>query len=280
MVPFIKIFALVIGFTLYTKPLPLNTGNIHPEIEPTGEFCGIKNTSFQHGEVVTMKVFYNALGMYVGAGEASFSTTLERFNGKAVYHCIGEGNNYSFFDNFFKVRDKYESYIDTATMLPLKFVRNVDEGGHKIYNNVTFNQSSKTVISTNGVFKTNTCMQDVVSAMYYARNIDYDQYKAGDKIPFDMFLDDEVYHLFLRFMGKETIKTQYGRFRAIKLKPLLIKGTLFEGGEKMTAWVSDDPNHLLLRVESPVTVGTIKVDMFGYKNLRYPLQSLISVRGI
>lgn len=280
MEPFIKSFALIIGFTLFVKPLPQQSQVGVIETEPTGEFCGIKNTSFQHGEVVTMKVFYNALGMYVGAGEASFSTTLERFNGKAVYHCVGEGTNYSVFDNFFKVRDKYESYIDTATMLPIKFVRNVDEGGHKIYNNVTFNQSSKTVVSTTGVYKTTTCMQDVVSAMYYARNIDYEQYKIGDKIPFDMFLDDEVYHLFLRYMGKETIKTQYGKFKAIKLKPLLIKGTLFEGGEKMTTWVSDDSNHLLLRVESPVTVGTIKVDMFGYKNLRYPLTSLISVRGI
>jgi hypothetical protein len=45
----------------------------------------------------------------------------------------------------------------------------------------------------------------------------------------------------------------------------------------MTAWVSDDPNHLLLRVESPIVVGSIKVDMMGYKNLRYPLSSLIGV---
>jgi hypothetical protein len=46
----------------------------------------------------------------------------------------------------------------------------------------------------------------------------------------------------------------------------------------MTAWVSDDPNHLLLRAESPITVGSIKVDMMGYKNLRYPLTSLISLK--
>ena len=93
-----------------------------------------------------------------------------------------------------------------------------------------------------------------------------------------MFLDEEVYHLYLRYLGKEKVKTKYGKFNAIKFKPLLIKGTIFQGGEKMTAWISDDPNHLLLRVESPISVGSIKVDMFGYRNLRYPLTSLISVR--
>lgn len=242
------------------------------------DFCGIKNTAFKAEESVTMKVFYSTMGMYIGAGEATFTTTLERFNGKTAYHCVGEGKTYSFFDNFFKVRDRYETYIDTATMQPIKFIRNVDEGGYKIYNNVTFNHSAGTAVSTNGVFKTPNCIQDVMSAMYYARNINFDKYKPNDKIPFDMFLDDEVYHLYIRYLGKETVKTKYGKFKAIKFKPLLIKGTMFQGGEKMTAWISDDPNHLILRVESPITVGTVKVDMYGYKNLRYPLTSLISVR--
>jgi hypothetical protein len=240
--------------------------------------CGTRNTTFQDGEVVVMKVFYNALGAYIGAGEATFSTTLERYNGKPVYHCVGDGKSYSFFDNFFKVRDRYESYIDTASLLPYKFIRNVDEGGHKKYNNVTFNQASNTATSTNGVYKVSDCIQDVVSSVYYARNINFDKYSPGDKIPFDMFLDDEVFHLYIRYMGKEKIKTRYGKFNAIKIKPLLIKGTIFEGGEKMNAWISDDPNHLLLRVESPIAVGSIKVDMMGYRNLRYPLSSLVSVR--
>ena len=53
---------------------------------------------------------------------------------------------------------------------------------------------------------------------------------------------------------------------------------MFQGGEKMIAWVSDDPNHLILRVESPIVVGNVKVDMYGYKNLRYPLTSLLNFR--
>lgn len=264
-----KILKAIILLLFLSAFSPAQTGD---------DFCGVKNKAFLAGETVTMKVFYNAAGVYISAGEATFTTSLERFSGKTTYHCVGDGKTYPFFDNFFKVRDKYESYIDTATLLPVKFIRNVDEGGYKIYNNVTFNHNAHTAVTTNGVFKTTSCIQDVVSAIYYARNINFAKYKVGDKIPFDMFLDDEVYHLYLRYLGKEKVKTRYGKFNAIKFKPLLIKGTIFEGGEKMTAWISDDPNHLLLRVESPISVGTIKVDMYGYHNLRYPLTSLISVR--
>jgi hypothetical protein len=244
---------------------------------PNGSYCGVQNLAYKPGEVVKMIVYYSTMGAYIGAGEATFTTNLERYNGKPAYHAVGVGNTYPFFDNFFKVRDRYESYIDTASLLPYKFIRNVEEGGYKIYNNVSFNQTANTAVSTNGVFKITDCMQDVVSAIYYSRNINFNGLKPGDKIPFDMFLDDEVHHLYLKYMGREKIKTKYGKFRAIKFKPLLIKGTIFQGGEGMTAWISDDPNHLLLRVESPIVVGSIKVDMMGYKNLRYPLTSLIGV---
>jgi hypothetical protein len=216
------------------------------------------------------------VGIYVNAGTASFTTTLEKLNNKTVYHIVGDGRSNSSYDWIFKVRDRYETWIDTTNLQPMKFVRNVDEGGYKKYQSVTFNQQTNTVITNDGVYKVSNCIQDVLSSIYYARNIDFNKYKMNDKIPFDMFLDNEVFHLYIRYLGKETIKTKYGKFKAIKFKPLLVKGTMFEGGEKMTVWVSDDPNHIPLRIESPISVGSVKVDMMQYKNLRYPLTSLIS----
>lgn len=241
-------------------------------------FCGITNTSFKAGESLTYKVFYNLGSVFVGAGEAVFSSKLEKYSGRDTYHVVGDGRTFRTYDWIFKVRDKYESYIDTATMLPIRFIRNVSEGGHKIYNNVGFNREAGTATSTNGTFKVPDCIQDVISAIYYARNIDFAKYKPGDKIPFAMFLDDEVYNIYIRYMGKEEVSTRFGKFRAIKFKPLLIKGTIFEGGEQMTVWVSDDGNKIPLRVDSPISVGSIKVDMVEYSNLRHPLSSLIKKR--
>jgi hypothetical protein len=100
---------------------------------------------------------------------------------------------------------------------------------------------------------------------------------VDDKIPFDMFLDNQVYPLYIRYLGKEVIKTKYGKFRAIKFRPLLVKGTIFTGGEKLTVWVSDDANHIPLRIESPIVVGSVKVDMMQYRNLRHPLSSMIGI---
>jgi hypothetical protein len=242
---------------------------------PQDNFCGIRNIAFQVNEEVGFTVFYAVAGIYVNAGNAVFTGKLETINNRPVYHITGDGKTNSSYDWIYKVRDKYESYIDTSTMQPLKFVRNVNEGGYKIYQNITFNKTANTAITTKGVFKVPACVQDVVSAMYYARNIDFSQLKPDDKIPFSMFLDNEVFNMYIRFVGREEIKTKYGKFKALKIKPLLLKGTIFEGGENMTVWVSDDLNHIPVRVESPLVVGKVKIDMMSYANLRHPLTSLI-----
>ena len=240
------------------------------------DFCGIHNTTFQDGESISFVVFYNVIGLYVNAGDANFTVALDRINNKPVYHVVGIGNSNPSYDWIFKVRDRYETYFDTTNLQPLKFIRNINEGGFKQSENVSFNQQTSTAITTNGVFKVPGCIQDVLSAIYYARNIDFNRYQPDDKIPFSMFLDNEVHNLYIKYEGKETIKTKYGKFRAIRFKPLLVKGTMFSGGEKMTVWVSDDANHIPLRIESPIVVGSVKVDMMQYRNLRYPLTSNLS----
>lgn len=242
------------------------------------DFCGVRNTSFKAGENITFTVFYSVAGLYVNAGTANFITTAETLNNRPVYHVVGTGTSNSSYDWIFKVRDRYETYFDTATLQPLKFIRKVDEGGYTKYENITFNQKTNTAISTKGVFNVPNCVQDVLSTIYYARNINFDGMKVGDKIPFNLFLDNEIYNIYVRYLGKETIRTKYGKFRTIKFKPLLVKGTIFEGGEKMTVWVSDDANHIPLRIESPINVGSVKVDAMLWRNLRYPLTSLISWR--
>lgn len=240
------------------------------------EFCTKNNNSYQAGEKLTFKVFYNMGAIWIKAGDAIFTIEDSKYNGHKAYHIIGDGKTQKSHDWIFKVRDKYETYIDKKTMLPLKFIRNVDEGGYTIYNNVTFNHEIGKATSTNGVFEIPKCTQDVLSAIFYARNINYDEYEPGDKIPFNLFLDDKVYSLYIRYLGKEEITTKFGTFKAIKIQPLLIEGTIFKGGEKMKIWVSDDKNHLPLRINSPILVGSIKVDLMAYDNIKNPFNGSLS----
>ena len=239
------------------------------------EGCKITNTSFKVGESITYKIMYNWNALWLSAGEVNFKVEQATFNNRSCYHVTGFGETYKSYDWFFKVRDTYESYIDQETMQPLKFIRDVNEGGYTIYNNVTFKHSEGKAISTNGTYSIPYCMQDVLSAIYYARNIDFSKYKPNDTIPVSIFLDDKVWPLYIRYLGKEKATTKLGTFNCIKFKPLLIEGTLFSGGEKMTVWVTDDKNKVPVRVESPIVVGSIKADMIKYENLKNPMTAKV-----
>ncbi|MCH5596866.1 DUF3108 domain-containing protein [Niabella ginsengisoli] len=237
--------------------------------------CGIDNTAFKAGEKVGFVVYYTAAKLInVTAGAGSFTTTLEKLNGKSVYHVVGEGHTLPSYEWAYKAKDVYETYMDVETLLPLKFVRDVNEGGYKKYQNVGFNRAANTAIS-NGVYKIPACAHDVVSAVFWARNIDYNKLKVGDRIGIKIFLDNENHDLYVRYLGKETISTKYGKFKAIKIRPTTIKGTIFSGDDQMTVWVTDDANRVPIRIESPIIVGKVRIDMTSFQNLRSPMTSLI-----
>lgn len=268
-------FRLSIIPFIFLFPFGIKDG-VYNSVQSGSKACYINNTAFQAGEKAGFTVYYtvgNLINAPAGAG--SFTTTLEKLNGRTVYHVVGEGRTLPSYEWAYKARDTYETYMDVETMQPLKFVRNVNEGGYKKYENVNFNKAANTAITNEGVFKVPTCVHDVVSAVFYARNIDYNKLRVNDRVPINLFLDNEIHNMYVRYIGKETISTKYGRFNTIKFKPLTIKGTIFEGGEKMTVWVTDDLNRMPVRIESPIIVGKVRIDITSFQGLKNPMTSLV-----
>ncbi|MCS6991318.1 MAG: DUF3108 domain-containing protein [Chitinophagales bacterium] len=238
--------------------------------------CRQINTAFEPGEVLVYRVAYHWNALWLNAGEVSFTVNNSVYGDRQVYHIIGYGATYKTYDWFFKVRDTYETFVDQETLLPLKFIRNVYEGGYTIYENVSFNHAEGKAISLKREQQIPPCTHDVLSAIYFARNIDFNKYQINDTIPIKLFLDDSLYHVYIRYLGKELIKSRKGTFNCIKFRPLLIKGTIFKGGEQMVVWVTDDENKIPIIVESPIIVGSIRAELHRWQGLRHPLRSKIS----
>jgi hypothetical protein len=112
--------------------------------------------------------------------------------------------------------------------------------------------------------------------IYQARNIDFMKYKKGDKIPITMVVDGEIHNLYIRYHGKEVAQTREGRkFNCLKFSPLLVAGTIFNAGEDMTVWVTDDRNRVPIVVEAKILVGSVKAVFTEAKGLKYPLTAEI-----
>lgn len=237
--------------------------------------CLIKNTAFKSGEELKYIVNYSWGLIWVEAGHATFTVKSERIGSLPVYHFIGEGSSFPKYDWFYKVRDKFESYSDSLELKPFRYIRNTSEGGNKVYNDNLFN-FRKLKVYSNSVEKDNRikrdsiqvdiCTKDVLTMIYYARNLDFSKCKPDEKIPVSLFLDGKVYPLYIRYVGKEKVKTEFGTLDCIKFRPLLIEGTIFKGGDEMTVWVTDDKRRIPVYIETPIVVGSIKVRLVSIKN--------------
>jgi hypothetical protein len=218
-----------------------------------------KNSSTYDGEVITYEINYNIGGINFQVGEVTFTNTVETYKSKKIFHVKGDGFSYAKYNWLYKVKDLYESYIDTSTMLPIYFQRNVSEAGKNYIDKVDFNFKEKVAISNGKKIAITDVTQDVLSSIYFARNINYKELDFNTKIPLDLLLDNELHHLYIKYVGKEIVSFKNKKYTCIKIKPLLVNGSIFKGGEAMTVWVTDDNRHIPVLIEAEILVGKIKV---------------------
>jgi hypothetical protein len=240
--------------------------------------CSVKNNAFISGEELNYKVIYNWGFIWVESAYASFKTKSSTYNGKRCYLLSGSGSTYSKYDWFFKVRDLFEAYVDSDSFRPLKFKAEINEGSKHDEHTYIFNNLQKkafTLITYGSkpvridTLKTSPCTVDVLTAIYFARNLDYSHCKVNDTVGISLLLDGKIYPVYVRYLGKEVFTSkELGKYNCIKFSPLLVEGSIFKKGEGMTVWVSNDKNKIPIYIETPITVGTIKVKLMSYKGLK------------
>lgn len=224
------------------------------------------NKAFKEGEILTYRLHYGLIN--AGVAVLEVKPDLIHVNGRKVYHIVGTGYTTGTTDWFFRVRDRYETYMDKDALLPWLFVRRVDEGGFKFSQDYVFNHYTRKVdIGNNEKYDVPQGVQDMVSAFYAGRNLDLSNAREGEIISMPCFVDKEVWPLQIRYIGREVIETDLGKFRCLKFQPIVQKGRVFKKEEDMTVWISDDLNHIPMRVKANVLVGSIKMDITSAKNL-------------
>ncbi|MCA6435478.1 MAG: DUF3108 domain-containing protein [Bacteroidetes bacterium] len=275
----LKQFALksatgVIAIALCSAGLmPYSTQQLESVIEkqlPPDFLPQKQNNAFKEGEVLSYRMHYGPVN--AGVAILEVKPDLIEVSGRKVYHIVGTGFTTGTTDWFFKVRDKYETYMDKDALLPWMFVRNVNEGGYKFSQNYTFNHYTKKVDVGGGEkFDVPAGVQDMVSAFYSARNLDLNTAKDGDIFTLNCFLDKEIWPLKIKFIGRETIETDLGKVKALKFRPIVQKGRVFKKEEDLNVWISDDDNHIVLKAQADVLIGSIKMELTKAINLANPI---------
>ncbi|MBA2582411.1 MAG: DUF3108 domain-containing protein [Bacteroidetes bacterium] len=248
------------------------SGFSETEIE-SGELRKLEQKAFKPGEILEYVVHYGLID--AGTARIELRDEGKTMAGRKVFHVIGTGVTKGAFDWFFKVRDRYETFIDAEGIFPYLFVRRVDEGGYIINQDYKFSHHKKQVDVGNGkVFDSPEYVQDMISAIYFARTINLKNIKPGDVITIDAFVDNEVWPAKIRYVGIENVSIRNGKYNCLVFNPVIQQGRIFKKESDMRVYITNDENKIPILAEAKILVGSVKMELTKYEGIANPLAKI------
>lgn len=225
--------------------------------------------AFKDGEQLSYRLKYGIFS----AAEANLKIEESgiKFEGKPTYHIVIDGKTSGSFDIFFKVRNRYESFIDRITTLPYYYTENRREGKYRRSDKVSFDYENKKITAQTGTFPFKGQVFDLPSAYYFARNLDLTKIKPGDELKLQYFSEKKIETLGITYVGKEDVTCDLGTFNCLKFSPSILPGRIFRKDSKLYLWITNDGNRIPVKAQVEILVGTVTLEITKASGLKYPL---------
>ena len=248
--------------------------------------CGIENTSFKPGEELNYDLYFNWKFIWVKVGTAEMDVQAAKFEGKDALkgYLITRGN--SKLDKFFVMRDTLLSYCD-QDLSPLYFRKGALEGDSYYVDEIWYSypyggcQLKKHRITTSGehLWKTSTyksCIYDMMSIFLRARNFDVSKMKKNDVIPMPVSDAKSLTNSWLVFRGKENYKMSDTKEKYRCLVFSFYERDNNKTKELVRFWITDDQNHIPVRLDMFLSFGSAKAYLRSYKGIRSPMAAKVA----
>ncbi len=251
---------------------------------PAQAQCEVKNNAFKAGETINYNLYFNWKFVWVKCGTANMKTTATKWKSKPALrtYLITRGSKKA--DMFFKMRDTLISVV-SANLSPHYYYKGALEGKRYYKDEAYYNyRNGKVQVrlrkQRNGVYESKmnsseNCVYDMLSILAQARSYDPSNYKPGQRIHFDMVDGTEVKTETLIYRGKKNIKAENG----IQYRCLIFSYVEPKDGEAekeiVTFYVTDDENHLPIRLDMFLNFGSAKAFLSSVSGNKHPLTSAI-----
>ena len=246
-------------------------------------YTPIQYNSFARGEHLDYKVSFGIFS--IGEAQMVIDNKFYKVNHRDCYKVDVYGKTTGMVDWVANVDDHWGAYVDSSALVPHISYRRIREGKYKKDEVVRFDHrvnliEAKVKNKKTGEYKEPKVyvapkdIRDMLAGYLYMRTIDFSKMKKGDIFTISGFFEDEFYELNIKYKGKEKIKTKAGKFRALKLEPIMPDNKLFDGENSILAWISDDENKIPLKVQAKMFIGNAGVELQDYHNIKNPLNML------
>lgn len=183
--------------------------------------------------------------------------------GRPVYHIVVSVKTARWLDLIFKVRDRFDTFIDTEALIPLRSERIAREGGYYADEVMTYDHGlgrARYHSRRNGSVKHYTVPRgilDAVGAFYWFRRVP--RVRVGKRIPIMVMYDEKNWPLAVDVERQEELSLpDIGKVEALRLKPVFRKRKIERDTERLVkqsrvrVWISHDEDRIPLKLMSKV----------------------------
>ena len=241
-----------------------------------------QNTTIAAGEKLVFSASYNMSGLLTNIAEVKMETSEVKTSKSTLLRLKCSATTYKKWDDFFKIRDLYESYVNPKTLTPYLYKRDISEGGYYKFMQYKYSHKDKLIRSLkrkknkddktweeNKIVKIGASSKDIISTLYAIRNLDIHKASPGDQQEFTILFDNKETTLIVKYINKETIDTKIGRKSCYKLAVSLKGSDLLKGNNSNLIWLTADKNKVPVyaKFKIPVGSGELKISSAtGLKN--------------
>ncbi len=215
----------------------------------------VENSSFKEGE----KLEYAIKWGIIRVGYASLEIReITEINGRRVYHVFSQAHTADFFDNFFKVRDTNESWIDVESLCSWQFEKHLQEGKHRNDQKIDYDQLKHIAYYEEKEIPITPYIQDILSSMYWLRT---QPINPEEKLEIDVNTGKKNWPLVVKVGKRTKADVPAGKFNTIVIEPFLREEGIFRQKGRIKIWLTDDLNKIPVLMRSKVFFGSISAEL-------------------
>jgi hypothetical protein len=250
---------------------------------PVKAQCEATNEAFKSGEHVMYDLYFNWKFVWIKAGLTTNATT---YHSKPAYRFNLLSVSSKKIDFFFKMRDTLTCIVGER-LEPRYFRKGAEEGKRYTVDEAWFSYkdglcfvNQKRTYRDGEIIETeysdSRCVFDMLSILAQARSYDPNDYTIGQKINFPMATGRRVEEQTLIYRGMKNIKAENDttyRCLVFSFVEYTDKG---KEKEVITFYITDDKNHLPVRLDMFLNIGSAKAFLRSVTGNRYPLTSIVT----
>jgi Protein of unknown function (DUF3108) len=240
----------------------------------------VPNQSFTRGELLRFRMTFGIFT--VGRGSAEIQPNTFQMNDRSCYKVDIIGRTVGLVDWVADVDDHWGAYIDTVALVPHQFYRRIREGRYKKDEWTNFDHENRKIevkvldnktgkMKEPKYFDAPLHVRDMIGGFLLLRTMDLSNTKVGDTLVIKGFFEDTFYSLRILYKGKDIVKTKAGKFRALRMEPIMPGNKIFDGENSVTAWFSDDRNRMPIKISAQMFIGSAGVELTSYSGVRNPV---------